>query len=446
MQNLKTDDSHWNNATNFRSIVVKTIGFFLLPILLLLSVSSAKSHFLLNLNVRIFHVEHMSNGLRIYLRTPMPYLVANLLGVIGGDGLPVPAPFTTNRKEEGKLVHYVDWNALKRDSKGLGVIAGNGIDLRYNEQLQKPMVEEVRVYPVGIQPKFATLNEAKAAFVDYSVANPTNNSVYVGDAVVDVVLVYRTNSSINSYALSMNLDPGLPGQNDTANLIMDHAPGGTKIFRARGLLADPITISRSIWAAVQTFLWEGVRHILEGLDHVLFVICLVLGANSFGSLAWRITGFSLGHSITLTSGFFGFVPSGSWFIPTVETGIALSIIYAAAVAVFPGSSTIHRERNLFFVTVSIGLLHGLGFSFVLREILQINSPDIWQSLAAFNVGVELGQLLIVIFVWPLFLLIRYFNCSLWRVSRWGIAAGCATVALFWAGERAFSVLTIMSSV
>ena len=81
----------------------------ILPVALVcLLAAPAGAHFLLNLNVRILHVEHLSDGIRVYLRTPMPYLVAGLVGPAGADGLPEPAPFTSNSMEAGKLVHYVD--------------------------------------------------------------------------------------------------------------------------------------------------------------------------------------------------------------------------------------------------------------------------------------------------------------------------------------------------
>ena len=184
-----------------------------------------------------------------------------------------------------------------------------------------------------------------------------------------------------------------------------------------------------------------IRHILEGADHVLFVLCLVLGAERLKDLVWRITGFTTGHSITLTAGFFGFVPSAAWFIPAVDTGIALSIIYAAgiAIAVMPGKAAAGRERNMFFVTASIGLLHGLSFSFVLQKILQITSPDIWQSLLAFNVGVEIGQLTIILAAWSVFRLIQRSSSTAWRIGRIGIAMACMTVAVLWTGQRALSV-------
>ena len=170
-------------------------------------------------------------------------------------------------------------------------------------------------------------------------------------------------------------------------------------------------------------------------DSVLFVVCLVIGAATLRSLLARVTGFTLGHSVTLAAGFFGFVPSGAWFVPAVETGIALSIIYAAVIAIRPLSGPGDTEWSTFAVTCVIGLLHGLGFSFVLQNILQVTSPNIWQSLLAFNVGVEIGQLAIVLAVWPLFYLMRHTNTAVWRVAQIGTALGCIAVASMWTANR-----------
>lgn len=412
-----------------------------LSVMLLASIAAtAHAHFLLNLNVRIFHVEHLADGLRVYLRTPMPYLVADRVGPVAADGLPAPAPYTTNRMEDEKLVHYLDVEQLRRDPEGLGSFAGEGFRLVADGKPLDAAVEQLHVYRVGTQPDFATLDEAREAFATGSAVPDAAQPLYVGDAVVDVVLRYRVGAPIHSYAISSTLDPGLPGQENTANLILDYGPGGAMVFRARGLLAEPVTVSRSALAAVLTFIKEGIRHILEGLDHVLFVLCLVLGATRLKSLVWRVTGFTIGHSITLTVGFFGFVPSGAWFVPAVEAGIALSIIYAAAIAVMPGRGFAGSERNMFVVTCSIGLLHGLGFSFVLHKILQITSPDIWQSLLAFNVGVEIGQLTIIVVAWPAFRLIQRSSDHAWRIGRLGIATACMAVAAMWTGQRVLSVI------
>jgi hypothetical protein len=181
-------------------------------------------------------------------------------------------------------------------------------------------------------------------------------------------------------------------------------------------------------------------HILEGLDHVLFVICLALGATSFRSLFARTTGFTIGHSVTLSLGFFGLVPSGVWFIPTIELGIALSIILAALAAVRQTNEHQPSERTMFAVTAGIGTLHGLGFSFVLHKILQVDSPNIWQSLLSFNVGVEFGQVLIILGCWPLFRLLSRWGERGWQVIRWGVAAPCIAVAGFWTIQRAMLVM------
>ena len=173
-----------------------------------------------------------------------------------------------------------------------------------------------------------------------------------------------------------------------------------------------------------------MRHILAGLDHVLFVICLALGALGFGSLLWRVTGFTLGHSVTLALGFFGYVPSGAWFVPLIEAGIAVSIIYAAVIAL-----TERHQAGSFVVATLIGLLHGLGFSFVLHEILRVQAPNVWQSLLAFNLGVELGQVAIIAAAWPLFRLLARVGQRPWRLGRWAVALPCIALAGIWAGQR-----------
>jgi hypothetical protein len=174
---------------------------------------------------------------------------------------------------------------------------------------------------------------------------------------------------------------------------------------------------------------------------VLFVLCLTLGAIRLNSLAWRATGFTIGHSVTLSIGFFGYVPTGQWFIPAVEMGIALSIIYAAGIAVVARRDRNPSELAPFLVTTAIGLLHGLGFSFVLQEILKVDSPNIWQSLLAFNVGVEIGQFLIILIAWPLFRLVEWLSRRVWHIGRWGVAAACAMIAVFWTVQRGSAVIS-----
>ena len=421
------------------------LRLLLLLVSFMLFAPTASSHFKLNLNVRIIHVEHQSDGMNIYLRLPMPYLVAHLLGKTEGDELPAPAPYTTNRIEEGKLVHYVDVEQLKYSADGLAELAQNGLVLTIDGDRAQIMVERIMVYPNGKQPNFATLEDAQKAFKETQSFTDLEKGIYVGDTTIDVLLRYTGNESVDAYSLSSNLNPGLPDQEQTANLVLDYRPGGVQVFRVRGLLNEPIVVTHSVFDAMMTFIGEGVKHILEGLDHVLFVICLVLGAMHLRPLLWRVTGFTIGHSITLSLGFFGFVPAAAWFIPVVETGIALSIIYVAVVAVLPDMNPrFGSERNEWIVvgvTGLIGLLHGLGFSFVLQNILQVTSPNIWQSLLAFNLGVEVGQVLIVLATLLVFYLIGIVGSQVAQISRYWVAGGCAAISLFWVVERASNILS-----
>lgn len=403
--------------------------------------STVSAHFKLNLNIRIIHLEHVADGVDVYLRLPMPYLVANLLGPEKTDGSRDPAPFTTNGLVDGELMHYLDYEAVESDPLLLGQLAADGHKLSHQGKGLLSEVSAVRVFTGDTQPPYSTLQEAKNVF-QQPLMPRTDPPPFVGDTVVDVQLRYRIGRAIKTYAISSVLDPGLPGQEDTANLILDHDGSDQRIFRVTGLLVEPQQVSRSDWDAAVTFIEEGVRHILGGYDHLLYVACLVIGAVTLVGLAWRITGFTIGHSITLSLGYFGFVPSGEWFIAAVETGIALSIIYAAimALAVSPRAQ---QGRGGFLVTAAIGLLHGLGFSFVLREILGLSSTNIWLSLLSFNVGVELGQLAVVVVLWPVLWFISTINTRWHQLTKWIIAVPAIALASMWTGERVMRLLATL---
>lgn len=420
----------------------RLVAFLAMVLAALIAPAGLRAHFNLNLNVRIFHVEHLDQGLHIYLRTPMPYLIADRMGPVGADGLPAAAPFTINRLEGDRLMHLVDWAALRQGASGLGQIAADALQVHFAGERLTTRVADVRVHRIGSEPGFATRDEARAVFGTERSSMGAATETYVGDAVVDVLLILETGADTRSYTLGSTLDPGLPDQEETANLILDYGSGGTGVYRVRGLMAEPVAITGAPAAAVLTFVIEGARHILEGFDHVLFVICIVLGTTGIRSLISRITGFTLGHSVTLTAGFLGYVPAGGWFVPLVEAGIAMSIIYAGAIALLPESRRGHSERNMFIVVCAIGLLHGLGFSFVLHRILKIDAPNLWESLVAFNVGVELGQLAIVAVVLLAFVVLRRIGRGLWDVVRAGAACACVVIASVWTVQRVLLLVTM----
>ncbi|WP_444958320.1 HupE/UreJ family protein [Microbulbifer sp. ZKSA002] len=405
----------------------------------------AQAHFLLNFNVRIFHIEHTASGANLYMRVPMPYLLADKAGK-GRDPytgkLPQPAPYIKNSLDQGDLVHYVDFKQLELAPLGLGKIAESATFLRRTDKQIKGDVKAVRLYRIGSEPDFATLEEAQQAFLKQYLPEDTNQRLYVGDTLVDIQIFYPLEAPLGEYQLSSSLNPGLPNQEDTANLVLDYNPGKTQVFRSRGLMQKPLLITHSSIDAVKTFLAEGIAHILKGLDHVLFVLCLSLGALSLPLLLWRATGFTIGHSITLSAGFFGFVPTVSWFVPMVETGIALSIIYMAWISLHREDTKITgSESTIFIGTCMLGLLHGLGFSFVLYKILQVDSPNIWQSLLSFNLGIEAGQILIILAIWPLAYLARLWKKE-WEIRiRYSVAGLCSAIAFIWTLDRGYELVS-----
>ena len=139
------------------------------------------------------------------------------------------------------------------------------------------------------------------------------------------------------------------------------------------------------------YLVLGVEHIWLGFDHLLFVACLVWIAGNFRRVAITVTGFTLGHSLTLAAAALDWV---SVPIRAVEVLIALSIVLLA-VELARGPSDSLTWRHPLAVSSGFGLLHGFGFAAVLREV-GLPSDGLLGALLAFNLGIEAGQLLFVI--------------------------------------------------
>ena len=150
------------------------------------------------------------------------------------------------------------------------------------------------------------------------------------------------------------------------------------------------------YQASLNFIHLGFLHILQGTDHLLFLFCLVIPFRRFRSLIPIVTSFTMAHSITLIASAYNLAPDALWFPPLIETLIAMSIVYMALENIV-GASTVHRRWMIAF---GFGLVHGFGFSFALRETLQFAGSHMLTSLLSFNIGVELGQLLVLVLMIP----------------------------------------------
>jgi hydrogenase/urease accessory protein HupE len=173
-----------------------------------------------------------------------------------------------------------------------------------------------------------------------------------------------------------------------------------------------------------------VHHIAIGPDHILFIVGLLLLGGSLPKLLAIVTAFTLGHSVTLALATLNIVDPPSRL---VEPAIALSIVYIGADNLLVGTSG--RDVRA-WVALAFGLVHGFGFASVLRET---GLPDraLGLSLFSFNLGVEIGQALIVIVVASALAIVRRRNAL---VARHVVTAGSITVMLagaFWFFERVF---------
>jgi len=390
----------------------------------------AVAHLLATFNLRVVHFEHHDDGLTAYFRLTLPLVVAGGLGPQRADGTFEPAPYTFNRLESGTVFHYVDVDQVRRDVAGLGALVAAGHSLIVDDAPVAAEVVSARVHPRGQVPPFNTLAEVKAA-VDGPPYPAAAETILADFALVDVALSYRHPGGMSRFRFSSTLAVGVLGDARTVNMLVDHGPDRDVVYRFDGFLHSAVTINPSPLSAGWSFTVEGIRHILEGRDHLLFIFCLTIGAATLGGLAWRVTGFTAGHTVTLIGGFLGYAPDAAWFMPLVEAAIALSIIIAALAVWLPRLSATTTAA-----TAVIGLIHGFGFSYALQAILRTDAPNLLVSLGSFNVGVEIGQLAFILVAWPALLWLRTRTPRFARDARAGIAVASIAIASVWLYERA----------
>jgi hydrogenase/urease accessory protein HupE len=209
--------------------------------------------------------------------------------------------------------------------------------------------------------------------------------------------------------------------------------GNTQTHRAtpgepRALIAE----RANAWDVARTYTALGIEHILLGIDHLLFVLALVLIVKDWRRLVQTITAFTVAHSITLSAATLGLVHVPS---PPVEACIALSIVFVAAEIVrghrgTPGLT----ERSPWIVAFSFGLLHGLGFAGALSEI-GLPQDAVPMALLFFNVGVELGQIAFVAAVLALGAMLRPIFAGNRRWTEAILPYAIGSIAMFWVLQR-----------
>lgn len=249
-------------------------------------------------------------------------------------------------------------------------------------------------------------------------------------ALIDLELEAPIESDASMFSLRPNLER--LGVRVVTAVRFFAASGVERVYQIEGD-AGVVPLDPRWHQPLLRFLGQGFRHILDGPDHLLFLLCLVLPFyRELKTLVVIVTAFTIGHSVTLITAGLGMAPASLWFPPLVELLIAGSILYMA------GENIIAPNRRArWAVAAGFGLVHGFGFSFALQNTLQFAGAHIVTSLLAFNIGIELGQLLVLLILVPVLLLL--FRVVPERITSIVIAVLVGHTAWHWLADR-FAVL------
>jgi HupE / UreJ protein len=286
------------------------------------------------------------------------------------------------------------------------------LDLYENDQpLGPPQVASVRA-AVQSDKSFASYEEALAHVTGPRL--PDSMEFFWSQGLLDVLFEYAIQSDQSQFSIR----PRLARLGVRTLTVLRFLPP-TGVVRAFEFYGEPglVRLDPSWRQAAFQFVKLGFFHILDGVDHLLFLACLVIPFRRFRALVAVVTAFTVAHSITLIASAYDLAPDALWFPPLIETLIATSIVYMALENIVFASrgtqspqspqSTLDARglasvalKRRWLVTFAFGLVHGFGFSFALRQTLQFAGSHLLTSLLSFNVGVELGQLLVLLLLIP----------------------------------------------
>lgn len=295
------------------------------------------------------------------------------------------------------------------------------------------LFQDGRALPAGAVMAVRISLPADASFRDYDAAirhlavpgvDPATDLPWE-QALLDVLLEYPPVGAGSDLAI----EPAFAHLGQRTATVLRYAPpgGAERIYTWTG---NPgrVRLDPRWHHAAMHFVRLGFEHIARGIDHLLFLLCLVIPFRRVRPLIVIVTSFTIAHSITLVAAAAGAAPDALWFPPLIETLIALSIVWMA----FENIVGPRLERR-WVIAFAFGLVHGFGFSFALRQSLQFAGSHVTTSLLAFNVGVELGQIAMLLVALPALTLL--FRRVPERIGTILLSALVAHTAWHWMTER-----------
>jgi hypothetical protein len=219
------------------------------------------------------------------------------------------------------------------------------------------------------------------------VARPitSGTSIFVDQGYLDVHFAYSISSPNSHFMIQTAVAPELKNYLKFAIRYLPLTDEGRAMMITSR--SGRVALNPTWYQAAAGFATLGIVHILSGIDHLLFLLCLLIPVRS-------------GHSITLVGSAYDLAPAGAWFPPLVETLIAASILYMAIENILG-----RNLRARWLIAGVFGLVHGFGFSYGLKENLQFAGKHLVVSLFSFNVGIEIGQIFVLIITLPVLALL-----------------------------------------
>jgi hypothetical protein len=243
--------------------------------------------------------------------------------------------------------------------------------------------------------------ESDPSFIDYGAALahvtgpplPVTETLYWEQGILDVLFEYSIQSDRSYFSIHAAFDRLAQHEVTAVQFLPPVGPA-----RAYELEGDSglVRLDPNWFHAAARFVVMGFYHILEGIDHLLFLLCLIIPFRRVRPLIPIVTAFTVAHSVTLIASAYNYAPDALWFPPLIETLIATSIFYMALENI-----VVLRPGRRWIITFCFGLVHGFGFSFGLKHSLQFAGAHLLTSLLSFNIGIELGQLLVLCLAVPI---------------------------------------------
>jgi hydrogenase/urease accessory protein HupE len=330
------------------------------------------------------------------------------------------AEITTQNNTVQVLLTYPTGLTAFADSDKNGWISGTEVNA-YRVPLTKMFKDNITVTSAE-QPGVLSIQALKAQHLPKQVSSQTHTSLR---------LTYLFPAPVKQYKLRYDLFvPGVSTASCVATIQQEN--------EVQSVVFTPNHREFAVDNQIQTapvnligFVQLGFEHILSGYDHLLFLLALLALGGGLKYLLKVVTAFTVAHSITIALTTLGFIRLPSQII---ESGIALSIAVVALENLWRRFDATRLERGRWLVVFAFGLLHGMGFAGILKD-LEVPSSNLPLAIFGFNAGVELGQLSVVI---PVFVLLTGLKRVRWNLPAQYIASLTAVfLGGYWFVQRAF---------